>query len=115
MPNQLSQSSFIFGSLFVAFLVYITAKGELPTYIKLLTTGDQSAAPVASADPTQAGTPAAAPATNLTDAQRQAAVLYGTVPQSFLGAFSGSPTIFTDKGAVTPYIGAPVMTPLGPK
>jgi hypothetical protein len=33
----MSQSSFIFGMLFLAFLVYITAKGELPTYIALLT------------------------------------------------------------------------------
>lgn len=33
----MSQSNFVFGALFVAFLVYITAKGELPTYLQLMT------------------------------------------------------------------------------
>jgi hypothetical protein len=30
------QSNYIFGALFVAFLVFVTSRGELPTYIGLL-------------------------------------------------------------------------------
>lgn len=32
----MQQSNVIFASLFVAFIVYVTVKGELPTYIDLL-------------------------------------------------------------------------------
>lgn len=35
----MQQSNFIFGMLLIAYIVYITAKGELPTYIQLLRGG----------------------------------------------------------------------------
>lgn len=38
----MSQSNFIFGALFVAFVVFITAKGELPIYLGFLTSKAQS-------------------------------------------------------------------------
>ena len=44
----MQQSNVIVGGLFIAFIVFVTAKGELPTYISLLR-GDKSAA--ASFDP----------------------------------------------------------------
>lgn len=54
----MSQSNFVFGALFVAFIVYITAKGELPTYLQLMTgtgAGDAGAANTKSATPPPAG------------------------------------------------------------
>lgn len=57
--DEIPQSAVIFGALFLAFVIFITARGELPTYLAILTgrgTPD-SAAPSA----TKAG--AAAPAT----------------------------------------------------
>lgn len=32
----MSQSNAIFGALFIAFIVFVTVRGELPTYINLL-------------------------------------------------------------------------------
>jgi hypothetical protein len=44
----MNQSTFIVGSLFFSFLLYITAKGELSTYLSFFTTtGGQSAAAAA--------------------------------------------------------------------
>lgn len=40
----MQQSNAIFGALFIAYVVYITIKGELPTYITLLKGGDTTAA-----------------------------------------------------------------------
>jgi hypothetical protein len=54
----MSQSSIIFGALFVGFLVYITMKGELQAYAAVFkgtaSTGNSVTSPIASSAPAQA-------------------------------------------------------------
>lgn len=42
---NLSQTDKIFGALLIGFLIYITVRGQLPSYIQLFTAGDASPPP----------------------------------------------------------------------
>ena len=78
----MQQSNIIIGTLFIAFIVFVTAKGELPTYIALLQ-GKKTM--------TQASND-----TGLTSGTQQTSI--GELPQSVLGAqiIVGSPSSQTD-------------------
>ena len=94
----MSQSTLIVGALFVLFVIYITAKGELPAYLKVFGLGGNSSA--------AGGTPVTIP--GVIGGVTTGANLIHTA-SSVIGDFTGSngsnTTAGSDSGAVVDFAG----------
>lgn len=76
-----NQSAFIFGYLFIAFFVWITLRGELPTYMGLLLLSPAGSAST-STTPQQQSQAGSTNAQNT--ASQQAATFLGTALKAFV-------------------------------